>query len=362
MSINDPTATTATRQPRAKVLANGTEIPGVTKFTCTNNSYFQADTMSVTFAMSASKTYNANWWGTQTDLLLDVQASIDDGNSWTSLILAQIDKLTVDPIHKIVSASGRDLTARFIDAKTRQTFQNQTSSQVVQTLAGNHQMTADATTTDTPIGRYYSADHTRMTLNSMTETTNEWDLLTFLAEQEGFDVWVTGTTVHFHPTTQPNSDPYDVVISDNGQCNAVSITLERSLALAKDIVVAVRSWNSKQRKGFTVFNPNQLSSGRVALGTAQEFSFVRPNLTGDQAQALANKLRQELSDQERLGSFQLIPDLTLGPRNLLRLRGSNSSWDTTYYIDSVMRSMSFNSFTMSAHVKNHSPETSVVSP
>lgn len=54
-------------------------------------------------------------------------------------------------------------------------------------------------------------------------------------------------------------------------------------------------------------------------------------MTGDQAQDLANRIRADLSQQERLGTFQLIPDLTLlDPRNLLRLQGSNSSWDQTY--------------------------------
>ena len=85
--------------------------------------------------------------------------------------------------------------------------------------------------------------------------------------------------------------------------NAVSITLERSQALAKDIVVAVRSWNSKQRKGFTVYNPGPPG----ANSTAQEFSVVRPNLTGDQAQDFANRIRTDLSDQERLGYVPTDP-------------------------------------------------------
>jgi phage protein D len=352
MSINDPTATTLTRQPLCRVLTGGTEIPGVMSFSVQNNSYHQADSFSATFALSAGgTTYSADFWSSQsTDILLDISASLDNGTSWRSLILGAVDKITFNPIHRTVTVSGRDLSSRFIDAKTRQTFQNQTSSQVVQQLAGKRGMTADVTSTGTPVGRYYDADHTRMTLNSMTETTTEWDLLTFLAEQEGYDVWVSGTTIHFHPTTPPNADPYDVIISDDGQCNAVSITLERSQALAKDIVVAVRSWNSKQRKGFTVYNPGPPS----ANSTAQEFSIVRPNLTGDQAQDLANRIRTDLSQQERLGTFELIPDLTLDPRGLLRLRGTNSSWDQTYFIDSVTRSMSFNSFAMQVHVKNHS--------
>jgi hypothetical protein len=357
VSINDPISTTLTRQPRARALTGGHEIPGLMSFSVSNNSYHQSDSFTAKFATSAG-VFDAQWWGSQTETLLDIGASLDDGNTWKSLILGQVDKTQLDPINRTITVSGRDLTARFIDQKTRKTFQNQTSSQIVEELAGGHGMTADVTSTDTPVGRFYSADHTRMTLNSLSETTSEWDLLTFLSEQEGYDCWVTGTTIHFHPSTPPNSDPYDVVIGDNGQSNAVGIMLERSQALAKDIVVAVRSWNSKQRRGFTAWNPGQPTSNTKA----QEFSFVRPNLTGDQAQDLANRIRADLSQQERLGTFNLIPDLVLDPRNLLRLRGTNSSWDQTYFIDSVTRTMSFNRFDMSVHVKNHSLESEPVTP
>lgn len=359
------------------MLFNGSELPGAIKYTVNSNNYYQADSFSVSFALSAgsqaasqqdqgqqsaTQVYDLNWWGQQTEILLDLQASIDGGDSWQSLVLGQVDRLTADPVAKTISCEGRDLTARFIDAKTRETFQNQTSSQVAETLAGRHGMTADVTSTSTPVGRYYGADHDRITLNSFSETTTEWDLLCYLAQNEGYDVWVTGTTLHFHPSTQPDAEPYDVFIDmDTPQSNAVGMTLERSLALAKDIVVAVRSWNSKQKHSFTVFTPNRLSSGRVAQGQAQEFSFVRPNLTGDQAQQLANKIRDELSKKERLCTFHFPGDLILQPRNMLRLRGTNSSWDQTYYVDVVTRTMSLSGgFAMTARVKNHSPQTSTL--
>jgi hypothetical protein len=368
MPINDPYAPPAARQPRMKILTSGKEIPGPVSFTVSQNNYYQADTMTATFAVSAGgQQYNLEWWGNQTDILLDIQASLDGGQSFQSLILAQIDRLTIDPVKQLVHAEGRDLTARFIDAKTRMSYQNQTSSQIAAQLAQGHGMDADVTATTTLVDRYYGADHDRMTLNQFSETTTEWDLLTYLAQCEDFDVWVTGTTLHFKPRTPPDADPYDVVIDTTKPwSNAIDIKAERSLTLAKDIVVAVRSWNSQQRKGFTVYNPNFLASGRVAKGTAQEFSFVRPNLTGQQALDLANRIRQDLSEKERVCTVILPADLTLGPRNMLRLRGTNSSWDQTYYIDVVSRSMSMSGFNMTVKAKMLPPgvssQTSVPTP
>ena len=106
MPVNDTTATTLTRQPRAQVLTNGTPIPGVVSFSVSNNAYRHADTMEVTFATSAGS-YDANFWGSQTgDILLDVQASLDAGNSWKSLILGASRQIHLDPIHKTITVSA----------------------------------------------------------------------------------------------------------------------------------------------------------------------------------------------------------------------------------------------------------------
>ena len=308
MSINNPQASAAVNVPRLQILNNGSPIPGALEFTVNNNNYYQADTFSAQFALRADPAYNASWWGLQQTLLLDLQGSIDDGNSWTSLILGQTDRIVLDPVAGVVKVTGRDLTSQFIDTKTRNTYQNQTSSQVVQALVaqlpsqGLTPMTADVTPTTTLIGRYYAADHVRVTNNQFGYAVSEWDLMCGLAEKEGFDIWVTGTTLHFHPSVDPSgADPYSIVWSENPRwSNVETLSMERSLVLATDVVVAVQSWSSENAKGFTVYDPNFLASGRVAQGKAQLFTIVRPNLTQQQALALAQQARLDISRHERL--------------------------------------------------------------
>src|SRR5690242_19270086 len=143
------------------------------------------------------------------------------------------------------------MTANFIDSKTQESFQNQTSSQVVETLASRHGMTADAMPTSTLVGRYYEMDHEWIGVNSFYRTTTEWNLMCSLAQKERYDIWVTGTTVHFHPTTAVDPNPYLVLWDETGPfSNAIEITAERAMSFAKDIVVSVRSWHSRNGKAY----------------------------------------------------------------------------------------------------------------
>ena len=63
----------------------------------------------------------------------------------------------------------------------------------------------------------------------------------FLAEQEGFDVFVSGTTLHFQSPAGP-----DVALTLSPD-TVLDLRLERSLTLARDIEVTVKSWNSASR-------------------------------------------------------------------------------------------------------------------
>jgi hypothetical protein len=175
-----------------------------------------------------------------------------------------------------------------------------------------------------------------------------------LAQHEQFDLYVEGNTVHFHPQVKPDADPYLVIWDkQNLYSNAITLTTQRSLTFAKDIVVVVRSWNSASEKSITKYAPSGARSAAIASGKAEQFSYVIPNLSEAEAQDTANRLRAQLTAHERLFEFSEPADLTLTARNMLKLQGTASTWDTVYWIDSIVRSMSLESgFTMSVKGKN----------
>ncbi len=347
------------------MLSNSKPLGGALAASVHSVNYYQADRFTLKFAATA---LGIAAWDVDPPLLVDLQVALSD-TGWTSLIIGEIDHIQVHPITGLIEMEGRDLSARLIEAKTQEAFTNQTASEVATTLAGRHGLTANAAKTTTLIGRYYTQDHSAVTLGQFSRTTTEWELLVYLAQREGFDVWVSGTVLNFQPTQPENADPY--VISYQAPSpvpwlNTVTLTLERSLTLAKDIQVDVRSWNSQQARAFT--KTARAIGGRAvsAAGTTpggkanatQRYVIVRPNLTEDQAQKLANQTAQEITRHERVIAVEMPGELTLTPRNKVRLDGTGTSFDQTYWIDSIERSISFDEgFRQSMRMKNTSPRT-----
>ena len=364
-SLNDPTVRTGARKPSLLILLNGQPLSGVIEAEITNNNHYQADRFSASFYLKPTDA----WYEADT-VLLDIQASPDDGKPFASLIVGEVSEVSIDLIRHQVRVEGRDLTSRFIEAKTQETFKNQTASQVATTLAGRHGLTADVVPTTALVGRYYVQDHDHLKNGEFTRTTTEWDLLTYLAGLEGYDVWVEGTVLKFKPSTKPDATPWLVqwAVDEAGMptSNAIDLGLNRNLTLARDIIVEVKSWNSRKGSGFTKVAKAGKSQSKGSKGARngsssgepQKISITRPNLTEDQAQKLANSILAEESRHERVIRWREPADALMTARTMCLLQGTGTSWDQVYFVASVRRQISVGSgFVMSVEAKNHTPES-----
>jgi hypothetical protein len=166
--INDPYGPQgAVRAPRLRVLSNNVPLAGAVKASVTTNNYYQCDHFSATFAVNAGvpgdQARAGGWCDVSPPFVLDVQVSLDR-LGWQSLIIGEVDHQHLQIQTGTPEMEGRDLSARFIESKTQESFLNQTASQVATTLAGRHGMTAQATPTAALVGRYYEQDHSKVTL------------------------------------------------------------------------------------------------------------------------------------------------------------------------------------------------------
>ena len=245
------------------------------------------------------------------------------------------DRVDIDPIQRVLRLEGRDLTARLIEARTQESFVNRTASEIVEILAVRRELTAKAAATKTPVGRYYQNEHDRVILSQFSRAMTEWDLLTWLARQEGFDVYVRGTALHFGPAPAAGA-PRAITQGD-----ALSLRLERALTLARDIEVVVKSWNSRQQHAFT--QTARAAGGRhggAKTGSPQRQVLVRPNLTQEQALQLAQTTLAALTRHRMVLHLSMPGDLTLAPRDALRLTGTGTAFDQVYYVDEITRRLS----------------------
>ncbi len=349
------------RQPRLAVFANDRAVAGVIGVQVHSNNHHGADRFAMTIALSADAAA-AEFWASTPQIMVDIQIGID-GPAFTGVLRGSADLVDIDVVRGIVQVEGRDLTATLIESATQETFANRTSSEIAEILAGRHNLTPVVTATTNPVGRYYESEHDRITLNQFSRAMTEWDLLVFLAQQEGFDVFVQRQELHF----QPPSGPDGGIILTPG--DLIDLRLERALTFARGIEVTVKSWNSRQQTAFSQTASRQGFASRLSAQngasqpTPQRYVFVKPNLTMDQALRLAQQKLAELSRHERVVTLTMPGEVTLTARSLVTLQGTGTEFDQTYFVDSIERSIHYDhGFVQHLRCKNQAPVSQATTP
>lgn len=297
-------------------------MPGVLSVQVVSVGSHVADRFTASLALSAA---DAAALSEQTSLAVEIRAGFDGG--WTSLVLGAADTLHIDAVRQVLTLEGRDLTALFLAAQTSETFSNRTSSEIAEILAQRRGLQAAVTATSTLVGRDDEAEHDRLTLNQFSRAMSEWDLLVWLAQQEGFEVYVEGQFLYFCPPAALGVPALTLFPQD-----CIALQMERSLLLAQGVNVTVKTWNSLQGQAY---------SGAMALGAsgaaAQSYIVLRPNLTATQAQQLAQSVLSEISQQEWTFQATIPGELQLTPQSIVALQGTGSGFDQLYRISCIER-------------------------
>lgn len=364
------------RQPRGAVKiysaddTQGEVIDGWVEFEIDNNNFYSADTFHCTFAVSALPAdRNAIWFSNQQDMFVELFIGFPTNvnnytpSDLTSWIYGQVDGIELNVRTQTISVHGRDLTRVFIDTKTTQKYANQTSSAIATALATKHSLSIQTVATDTKVGVYYEIDQVHMT-----DERSEWDLLNYLADQEGYKVWVRGTTLYFMPApTSPNV--YNIVYQPatktaSAQANFEDLTLKRALTVSRGIQVQVKSWNKSLCKTFTANYPAAIAPtiqvGKSLAGSGiQIYKRTYPNLTQEQTIQKAQALYEQLVQHEmQFDNLSMPGDNDLDITSEINLSGTGTAFDQTYYPDCIKRVMSLQSgYGMVVSAKNHSTDS-----
>lgn len=368
-SFSTPTA----RSPRGAVKVNGEQIVGWVDFEVENAAYYSADTFKCRFAASAlPKDRGAVWFSNQQDQFVELFIGFPlDPNHYTtsqlkSWIYGQVDTIEIDPVTGMIEVSGRDLTRVFIDTKITAKWPNQTSSQIATALAEKHGLTPVVTPTKTLAGKYYEIDHVSMAVEQ-----SEWDILTYLADREGFKCWVRGQSLYFQPVPDPKKTaPYTLTwkvatLGGSPAGNFQTIKLKRALTVSRGIQVKIRSWNKRQAKGFTVTWPaaaRTIKVGQSTTGTGgQIYSKRLPNLTQSQAMIVAQNWYNQIIAHEMTIDVTLPGDNALDTTSIISLTGTGTAFDQIYYPESITRTLSFDGgYDMTVAAKNSAPSSEVM--
>ena len=308
-----------TRAPRLRVLVDGSELAGVMEAEVASNNHLAADRFRVRVAgLGALAVVDVP------GVRFDVQVGF--GGAWTSLTVGEADSVGVDPIRGLIDVEGRDLSALMIDARVDETFANRTSSEIAEILAERHGLGVAATPTSTLVGRYYQSDYERLTVGNFARVMSEWDLLSFLAVQEGFDLFMDGETLRFETAGGGGAARLAP-----GDCE--SLHMEHLLGMERAIEVTVQSWDQQGAQAVV-----QTAQGGGS-GRAWKHSVTRPNLPPDEAQRLAERVLADLVRHTRSVSAVMPGDVVLTPRSQVMLEGTGTDWDGPYAVSELRRSV-----------------------
>lgn len=345
------------RRPRGFVLLNGVETPWL-EFDVDANAFAEADKARVSLPVSAlPPEANLDWIAGQPTIEIEIRAGLigEDEKATpaqlASLFVGRVDTIEFSPVAGTVDLGARDLTSLLIDERTSERYTNLTASRLVEQLAAKHGLNPVVTQTQTRIGSFYQVDQVRVQSRR-----TEWDLLSWVAREEDFVVYVNGRDLVFAPRPDPSQEPYIVewrAPKEGGPPGAdfTRVSLSKTLNLARDIRVTVRSWNHRQGVRIT-------KTAGSGADSDPKFEYSIPGLTADQAQARADQIFRELTQHAMRLSIDGPADDALSLADVIQLKGCGP-FDQIYYPESIRRSMSAREgYRWSVEAKNQSRDKS----
>lgn len=325
----------AVRAPRVRVRLNGTYVDSILHLEATICSSCKSSRFEVTVSTGGSS-LNGQWLDSATGpVSVTILIRSDISNAESVIIEGLADDIAFDPINRIARLQGRDYSSVLIDSSYQGAFCNQTASEIANQIAQRHGFTPNIVETETMVGSYQSGNYNRMLLNAHARTTSEWDLLTQLASTEGFELFVNGTTLVFAPPeTLPKSN---FVIVNN---NAKSIAFHKSCPISNQAKIVVKSWNSWLNRVLVhtdeqSYGQNFPDASGLSSDPGSEIAVVRPNLTSQGTEEVAQRYLNALNRQVLDVEVVLPGNLSLAPRDVLTIIGNGPSFDADYVINSV---------------------------
>lgn len=348
-------------------------MPGWVSVEVVNNNLTSADTFRVVFATNLlPKGFGPDWFAKQQDAYVEIffgfpaDPSNVDQSELKSFIFGQVDRIDWEPSTASIELEGRDLTRVFIDTRSTQKYQQLKASQIATNLATAHGLTPQVTETKTLAGKFYEIDHV-----NLQDERSDWELLVYLANSENFVTYVRGKTLYFGPRPDASQDPYSIrwvnPTAQNGspQANVQTLHFSRALTVSRGIQVVVRSWNSRQSKGFDAYFPSRGKAVQIGkatpFGNSQVYRRTYPNLTQEAADKKAKEIYEGIVAHEMRLEAELPGDVILDTSSVIEVTGTETAFDQRYYVDAITRRLDFeDGFTMSVRAKNSAPESQAV--
>lgn len=308
------------------------------------NSAHEADDFSIVFPFHIDRNTQqaylvnspdfASYLFTKSDILVEVFVGFPPNalnysvNDLTRIMYGYMDEVDFEGggDGEKVTVTGRNMVARMIDNKVTDKFQNMTSSAVAAMIAKTRGMKIKATPTYSLVGSYFNGDSVQVATN-----VTEWDLLTYLAEQEGFEMRVKDDTLYFGPYNEVVGNLINTPLEYTWGQNIMDLKITRSPHAAKNIVVQVHSYDPSGGAHIQGIAKRAFKGSSDPL--TQRYYFT--GLTQQVAQLKAKSILDQLSRMEMVGTMTVAGNELITVDRKISLFGVGSGFSQPYYVGQV---------------------------
>jgi hypothetical protein len=323
------------RSPRISLRIDGFTVSTVTDLTLTD----AADSQSNRFQANLT---TRNLAGDPPWLRADASsASIDiavlSSGTDTQLLAFHgfADQIFFDPVRQQARIRGRDESAILSESSPQLSYYNQTASEIVIQIATRHGLPAICTETADIVGSFRNGSHNQLFHTTHSQFRSEWDLLTHLARNEEFELFIRDRTLVFSPLAALPTRIWPISTS-----NVINMGCQRTLPLGGRPRLQIQSWNSasSQAFSFSIDDPDDIID--TTEGVPMEHVIVKPNLSPNDVEKLARRYMRQLKSQQTSIYFTMPGETAMRARDTISLSGVGKKYDTLYMISSIRRRFS----------------------
>jgi phage protein D len=279
-----------------------------------------------------------------------ISNDINSDSSGAQMISGQVDDIDVNLPGMLVTIAGRDMSSQMHNNLNTTQYLNQTSSQIVQTIAGKYGLSVSGSSSGM-VGKLYTKDYVKMF-----DGESDWTAVQNLAQLEGFAAYIRGgtSTLYFGPPGQGggsysvNYQPPTPESPASG--DFIELNLRRNLNLA-NVTAKASSFDPRQGTSVTATATSSGSGSGAALTYEKRAS----NMTQAQVQKLADTTLSMNIRHEMEVDVELVGDNSLLAGMSLQISGTQSAWDNTYAIDSMTHEVTRNGYAMSVLARAPAP-------
>lgn len=264
-------------------------------------------------------------WRDVVKIYMDYAQSEEDDSQLPLVFDGVVDTIKMDWQNSVLTLDGRDRSAVLQESFTHAQFRNSTVAGVVKEIAEKHNLEPNIVDPGTTVGTIFDQEHIDFEHVSSAGY-NDWDLLTRMAEHDGYTVFVTDGKLNYLPIENAE----DIIVFEYGE-NISNLETRKNLTTANSRVTVEMASVQAQDKdsAYVTAGSNSRKSAGDGLSAVYRFTDF-PSRDPETLGLVAEGLALLYAQMEHHVTFATTGFLNQNLKNKFLLKSTGTVFDREY--------------------------------